>query len=348
MPPDTMTLAGHNSEGVQLVRQHNSDPSSARPNQSRPSDDSTASSVSSFWHEGLASGMVKANASVAPTGAASGVQSFVHSHVPHCKQYFNWDCGLACVQMILQASGFPHCDYRILRQFCATTSIWTVDLAHLLRRFGLAVSFFTVTLGPNPAYANESFYMENMEDDERRVSQLFVDAARVGIEVQQRSISSEELQFWLLSGSCLVIVLVDKRKLDPWLAAADMCLPSLCGMELGYTGHYVLVVGYDGVSQEYVVRDPAAQEPDLRVSAAALDAARRSFGTDEDILVVGCGGCGCAMGTHAQQQQQQQQWGAAAVAAAGGGDGGGGLESGPGRGAGEVGGGERRGAAGAG
>lgn len=42
-------------------------------------------------------------------------------------------------------------------------SIWTVDLAHLLRRFGLDVCFFTITLGPNPAYANEGFYMENMQ-----------------------------------------------------------------------------------------------------------------------------------------------------------------------------------------
>ncbi|GIM15442.1 hypothetical protein Vretimale_18213 [Volvox reticuliferus] len=94
------------------------------------------------------------------------------------------------------------------------------------------------------------------------------------------------LQSWMLSGSCLIIVLVDKRKLDPWLAAADLCLPALCGMELGYTGHYVLLVGYEAASQEYVVRDPAAERPDLRVSGAALDAARRSFGTDEDILVV--------------------------------------------------------------
>lgn len=38
-------------------------------------------------------------------------------------------------------------------------SIWTVDLAHLMRRFGLDVWFYTVTLGPNPQYAHESFYM---------------------------------------------------------------------------------------------------------------------------------------------------------------------------------------------
>ena len=84
----------------------------------------------------------------------------------------------------------PHaCAHRVLPR-----SIWTIDLAHLLRRFGLSVSLYTITLGPNPAYANESFYMENMEDDERRVSKLFVEAAHVGLAVQQRSVSSDELQ----------------------------------------------------------------------------------------------------------------------------------------------------------
>lgn len=73
-------------------------------------------------------------------------------------------------------------------------SIWTVDLAHLLRRFGLNVSFFTVSLGINPAYANEGFYMAELQQDERRVSQLFYEASTAGIHVEQRSVSSEELQ----------------------------------------------------------------------------------------------------------------------------------------------------------
>lgn len=66
----------------------------------------------------------------------------------------------------------------------------------------------------------------------------------------------------MLSGGCLIIVLVDKRKLDPWLGAGEpgsggmggmsmsMCLPAvLCGMELGYAGHYVLLVGFDAGTQ---------------------------------------------------------------------------------------------------
>jgi hypothetical protein len=38
--------------------------------------------------------------------------------------------------------------------------------------------------------------------------------------------------------------------------------------------------------QVYIVRDPAAGVPELKMSGAALDQARRAYGTDEDCLVV--------------------------------------------------------------
>ncbi|GAX83634.1 hypothetical protein CEUSTIGMA_g11058.t1 [Chlamydomonas eustigma] len=235
--------------------------------------------------------------------------SVVPRTVPHCKQHFSWDCGLACVFMVVKAFNAaalqstpqvsdPHeSDYDKLRELCPTTSIWTVDLAHLLRRLGLEVCFLTKTLGPNPAYANEGFYMEHLQEDELRVSQLFSEANTAGIALHQRSLSSQELQEVAVTGACLVIALVDKRKLDPWLLTADLLCPTLlggsekgssCEGDGGYTGHYVLIVGFDISRQEFIVHDPAAPVSELRVSASALDLARRSFGTDEDLLIVPC------------------------------------------------------------
>lgn len=214
-------------------------------------------------------------------------QKFIYSGVPHVRQMFNWDCGLACALMVLRAVGFNDLDYSTLRRYCATTSVWTIDLAHVLRRFGLDVSFFTVTLGPNPAFVNESFYVENIEEDEQRVQNLFYDAAEAGISIQQRSVSTCELQEALLTGKFLIIMLVDKRRLCPWLAAADLCLQAaFCGVEFGYTGHYILLIGYDSEFEEFIVRDPAACHAELRVSCSVIDQARRSFGTDEDLLLV--------------------------------------------------------------
>ena len=43
------------------------------------------------------------------------------------------------------------------------SSIWTIDIAHLLRKFGLDVSLFTITLGTNPAFSNETYYRDALE-----------------------------------------------------------------------------------------------------------------------------------------------------------------------------------------
>ena len=64
------------------------------------------------------------------------------------------------------------------------------------------------------------------------------------------------------------------------------CLPQCCGFGSGYTGHYVVVCGYDEDRQEFVLRDPASSNATLVISAAGFDNARKSFGTDEDILLV--------------------------------------------------------------
>ena len=42
-------------------------------------------------------------------------------HVPHVRQHFNWDCGLACVLMILRALGVRGVDFASLRRLCPTT-----------------------------------------------------------------------------------------------------------------------------------------------------------------------------------------------------------------------------------
>ena len=75
-------------------------------------------------------------------------------------------------------------------------SIWTIDLAHLLRRFGMSVVFTTITVGTNPEYADELFYAENMHADEKRVQQLFLVRSRLPLVFQTDIISRQ--------GTCLV------------------------------------------------------------------------------------------------------------------------------------------------
>lgn len=209
--------------------------------------------------------------------------------VPHVRQLFSWDCGLACVSMVLTAIGVGDFDIHRLADLCSTTSIWTVDLAYLLHKFSVSFSFFTVTLGANPSYSAETFYREQLQDDVGRVEGLFKKALETGISIQCRSVSGEEISTLVLSGKYIAVALVDKIKLSPsWLK--DVCIPGYYYGSSDYMGHYVVICGYDADTKEFEIRDPASARKYERVSLACLDEARKSFGTDEDILLVSLSG----------------------------------------------------------
>lgn len=250
------------------------------------SPDKRCSTQSTGW---VAASLLKTyswNSSYSPLMDFSAPLPRAHSvKVPHVRQLNSWDCGLACVLMVLKTLGIDGYDIQSLGQLCCTSSIWTVDLAHLLRLFAVDVAFLTVTIGANPSFAVETFYKENMEEDGERVNKLFEKAAQVGIQVQWRSIAVQELSMLLLSGQYLAIALVDKRKLSyPWLE--ELFLADCCAISTGYTGHYVVICGYDMDTDEFEIRDPASSSECGKISSNALDEARKSFGTDEDILLI--------------------------------------------------------------
>lgn len=56
--------------------------------------------------------------------------------------------------MVVEALGVSS-DFLTLNELCPITSIWTIDLAYLLRKFGAEVTFCTVTLGANPQFETE-------------------------------------------------------------------------------------------------------------------------------------------------------------------------------------------------
>ncbi|XP_007009143.2 PREDICTED: protein GUCD1 isoform X1 [Theobroma cacao] len=205
--------------------------------------------------------------------------------VPHINQLFSWDCGLACVLMALTTIGINDCSIQNLAELCCTTSIWTVDLAYLLQKFSVRFSYYTVTFGANPNYSGETYYKEQLPTDLLRVDMLFQKAVEAGINIRCRSISGEEISRWILSGKYIVIALVDQYKLSQsW--AGDVIVPGLYGNDGGYTGHYVVICGYDAGADEFEIRDPASSRKHSKVSSKCLEEARKSFGTDEDLLLI--------------------------------------------------------------
>ncbi|XP_048140151.1 guanylyl cyclase 1 isoform X2 [Rhodamnia argentea] len=205
--------------------------------------------------------------------------------VPHVNQLSSWDCGLACISMVLRTIGIKTCSVDTLADLCCTNSIWTVDLAYLLQKFSVKFSYYTVTLGANPGYSDEFYYKEQLPTDVVRVNKLFHEAIEAGISIQCRSINEEQISLLILSGKYVAIALVDQHKLSrSWLDG--ICASGLGDSESGYTGHYIVICGYDADKDEFEIRDPASSRKQEKVTSSCLGEARKSFGTDEDILLV--------------------------------------------------------------
>ena len=196
--------------------------------------------------------------------------------VPLIRQQYSWDCGLACVAMVLSALEAAPPLLTRLYEICGTNSVWTIDLAHLLRRYGALVSLTTIYIGPNPAYKEEKFYAKHLQDDMARVTALFGLSESSGIPVHQYSCSGQDLRWAMSSSKYLVVALVDKSKLNECVVAQGA----------PYTGHFILLHGYDRMKDEYLVKDPASGDSLTRVPADRLEAARTAYGTDEDLLFI--------------------------------------------------------------
>lgn len=219
------------------------------------------------------------------TGCNAVLPSSHFVEVPHVNQLFTWDCGLACVLMALKTVGVNDCSIENLAEICSTTSIWTVDLAYLLQKFSVSFCYFTVTFGANPSYSVETYYKEQLPSDLGRVDTLFQKAVEAGISIKCRSISGKEICQWILSGKHIAIALVDQYKLTQyWLG--DVIGSGFIQSNVEYTGHYILICGYDADKDEFEIRDPASSRKRDRIPSKCLEEARKSFGTDEDLLLI--------------------------------------------------------------
>ncbi|CAG2245338.1 unnamed protein product [Mytilus edulis] len=116
--------------------------------------------------------------------------------VPSFVQKYSWDCGLACVCMVLRHLGID--DSKIYKEdhtdLDCGDSVWTIDLAFLLQKYGIKNRLTTTTLGVDKGYGTS-------------------EAESKGIVVEKGSVPVDEILNHL-EGDNLVIALVDWSYLE--------------------------------------------------------------------------------------------------------------------------------------
>ncbi|KAJ1911338.1 hypothetical protein GGI09_007656 [Coemansia sp. S100] len=227
-------------------------------------------------------------------------------------QQSSWDCGLACVCMVLRAFGYTTCTIAQLTRHANTSSIWTIDLVYLLHQFLQAdFTYYTKCLGVNPEHTKHDFY-EGLDDDEARVMRLFACARRdPALHIVQMVIPLIDLQRFLVHRQYVAILLVDNTVLKCIACersqatrhharskSAFFAKQSTGGGSGGlfawfsrrhvdgYLGHYILLLAYIPSLDMFLYRDPGISEEFCLATATTINAARNRPGTDADCIIL--------------------------------------------------------------
>ncbi|GIY59790.1 protein GUCD1 [Caerostris darwini] len=211
----------------------------------------------------------------------------------HVKQHLSWDCGISAVMMILSEKDRLYMKENleeVSRQEGFDKSTWTIDLAYLLRKFGIRHLYVTVTIGVNPGYSEEDFYQRVLKKDAQRISDRFSTADLNNVKVEKRTVDQDEILDHLSSGNP-VIVLVNANLLycDTCTCHTKKCLMQVlgcCNSSFAYQGHYVVLCGFNKTERKILYRNPSVINKVCTIPYDSFEIARKSFGTDEDVLFV--------------------------------------------------------------
>ncbi|KAJ3216996.1 guanylyl cyclase domain-containing protein 1 [Dinochytrium kinnereticum] len=94
-------------------------------------------------------------------------------------------------------------------------SVWTIDLAYIMRHFGLDdFTFYTSYIGVNLQYASKHhFDRDSIGNDRRRIHSLFADAQDFGVRIVPMVLSMEDMRRFLLSEQYAILILVNLSRL---------------------------------------------------------------------------------------------------------------------------------------
>lgn len=223
--------------------------------------------------------------------ATQRLEPVVAWRVDHYQQRHHWDCGLSCCIMVLP----DQLRNQLLTNFNQVVeeegfgeSTWTIDLCYLLHRYGILFSYCTITIGIDPGYSRENFYDKVLSKDSQRVNDRFSNAESLGMKIEQRSVSTEEITNHVSEvGPVIVLTNANQLYCSQCSPVSYACYSScLRSCSASYQGHYILLVGYNRDTKEVAYRNPTFRDKVCSMPLDTLDECRSAYGTDEDLIFI--------------------------------------------------------------
>ncbi|CAL1272429.1 unnamed protein product [Larinioides sclopetarius] len=224
-------------------------------------------------------------------GGAREVDS-IEIPLVHVKQHLSWDCGISAVMMVLSEKDRTYMKENldeVSSQEGFDKSTWTIDLAYLLQKFGISHLYATITLGVNPGYSEEDFYLRVLKKDAQRINDRFSAADLNNVKVEKRSVKMDEILDHLsCSNPAIVLVNANLLYCDTCTCHTKKCLMQVlgyCNSSFAYQGHYIVLCGFNKTEGKILYRNPSVFNI-CTIPYDSFEVARKSFGTDEDVLFV--------------------------------------------------------------
>ena len=195
--------------------------------------------------------------------------------IPFFKQTNPLNCGPSALRMVLAYFG-RNFGIEILEERTGIKEgkgISTIQIATAVASLEYKTDFYSKHILFNEEHLNLDFYKKYGDIDNLEQSKKLVEEAKmVGVNVQEKTLSLEELLVFVTKDS-VPIVLLD------WNIVRG-------NKEKGYQGHFVPIVGYD--RKNVYVHNHGFNNPQkfLSITKSIFDKARKAEGTDEDMVVI--------------------------------------------------------------
>ena len=200
---------------------------------------------------------------------------FMKLRVPFYKQESKNDCGPTALQMILEYFKEQHSREELINLVDSDKSgvTWTLGLARAVAELGFKTEFYTICLGFNPKNYELEYYQKESDgasSSQQKLERLRKEAHKLGVKIEERSLSLEEL-LSKVSKNCIPIILLDWSKIK---GTPD------------FIGHFVPIVGYD--EKNVYVHNQGFHNTSafLSINRKLFEEARKAKGTDEDIVYI--------------------------------------------------------------
>jgi len=193
--------------------------------------------------------------------------------IPFFKQTSKLNCGPSALKMVLDYFGedvsIGVLEERVgIKEGKGTSSIQVAMGAKLS---GFNVRVYSKIIGFNDENKELDFYKKYAGED-LESAELIERARKLGVEMEERTIDLDELLNYVSEDSVMIILL-------DWNVVKD-------NKEKGFLGHFVVVTGFD--DENVFVHDHGLNDPkeNRGIKREVFEAARKSLGTDEDVIVI--------------------------------------------------------------